>query len=241
MKLVFALIKYFVCSILLFLSSVISIITGVLSPKLSYFVYVQTCKLVLRVLGVSTHQVTEFNGYFNKGPYVFLGLNQESPIETFLWPAMIPIYSRYFLNLEFTLVPFLGWSFISMRNFIIVRQRKEHAKKVLEKAVSYLRSSPENGVCIQLDGYMRSDNQIGPYKKGGIILAIKSQAKIVPIAIHGSKECLRRGSIWVNPGEVSFKMLQPIDTQGFSVDQKDELRDELKDIARKEFPAKTIL
>ncbi len=238
---IFLLIRYFVSILLLIAFSSFAIILGLFRAEWAYRTYSRCCRLVLSVLGIELI-VDSSEAINNEGPYVFLGLNQESPLETLLWPAAVPVYARYILNLEFALLPFVGWSFWSMRNFIILRQWKSHAKRTLdEKVVRYLKGGRDRSLCVHLDGYMKSNDTLGPFKKGGIITAVKSKAKIVPVAVHGAKECLKRGDFLLRRGSVRVHFLKSLDMSLRSLEETDAILEELKQIAVREFPGKTVL
>jgi len=233
-------IRYLVCGMVVIGSSLLSIAAGFVSGKWAYLLYARSSHLVLKLLKIQVDVIHAENSYV-QGPYVFVGLNQESPLETFLWPASIPFYCRYFLNIEFALIPFVGWSFWAMRNYIIVRSWKQSGKRAVERAATYLQGHGDRGFCIQLDGYMKSNDQLGPYKKGPIVLAIKAKAKLVPVAIHGAKDLLARGEFWVKRGRVQIRFLRALDLSGKSLGDADAILGELKAMARGEFPSKIVV
>ena len=62
-----------------------------------------------------------------------------------------------------------------------------------------------------------------PFKKGGFIMAIKAQAPIVPVAVQGGRDAMRKGSRIVRPVTVSIRIGKPIETAGLSLDERDSL------------------
>jgi 1-acyl-sn-glycerol-3-phosphate acyltransferase len=60
-----------------------------------------------------------------------------------------------------------------------------------------------------------------PFKKGGFIMAIKAQVPIVPVAVDGGRDAMRKGSAIIWPATVRVKVGEPIDTAGLTVDQRD--------------------
>jgi 1-acyl-sn-glycerol-3-phosphate acyltransferase len=62
-----------------------------------------------------------------------------------------------------------------------------------------------------------------PFKKGGFIMAIKAQAPIVPVAVSGGRSAMQKGSWLVRPVMVDVRIGEPVETQGFSLDDRDQL------------------
>ena len=62
-----------------------------------------------------------------------------------------------------------------------------------------------------------------PFKKGGFIMAIKSGAPIVPVAIQGGREAMRKGSAIVRPVRISIRVGEPIETAGVALEDRDAL------------------
>jgi 1-acyl-sn-glycerol-3-phosphate acyltransferase len=62
-----------------------------------------------------------------------------------------------------------------------------------------------------------------PFKKGGFIMAIKAQAPIVPVAISGGRNAMRKGSAIVRPVDVEVRIGEPVPTAGLTVDDRDTL------------------
>jgi 1-acyl-sn-glycerol-3-phosphate acyltransferase len=67
-----------------------------------------------------------------------------------------------------------------------------------------------------------------PFKKGGFIMALKGEAPIVPVAISGTANALRRGSFIIRPVDVRVQFAPPVETAGMSQDQRDLLIAEVR-------------
>ena len=79
----------------------------------------------------------------------------------------------------------------------------------------------EDGVSIWLaaEGTRSRDGRIGPLKKGGFHLALGTRAPIVPVAIRGTKDVLRRGSAGARLGmPVEVVIGAPIPVEGKDLD-----------------------
>jgi 1-acyl-sn-glycerol-3-phosphate acyltransferase len=62
---------------------------------------------------------------------------------------------------------------------------------------------------------------LGEFKKGTFVLAIETQAPIVPIALDGGYRVARRGRI--RPSDMTLSIAPPIPTEGKGVRDRDEV------------------
>ena len=135
---------------------------------------------------------------------------------TALHPRMHILYKH-----EIDRIPLLARAF-RMGGFIpIDRRRKESAMRSIELGSESLRSG--NSFLIFPEGTRSKTDDLLPFKKGGFIMAIKAGAPIVPVAVQGGREAMRKGSAIIRPVTVSVRVGQPIETAGVSLDDRDAL------------------
>jgi len=122
---------------------------------------------------------------------------------------------------ELSKLPILG-TVIQVGGFIPVpREQREAAMGAIEKAAASIRSG--NSFLIFPEGTRSRTADLLPFKKGGFIMAIKAQAPIVPVAISGGRDAMRKGSAIVRPVNVHVRIGEPVPTAGMSVDDRDHL------------------
>ena len=80
-----------------------------------------------------------------------------------------------------------------------------------------------NSFLIFPEGTRSRDGQLLPFKKGGFIMALQAQAPIVPVAVQGGRDAMRKGSGVVRPVTVTVRIGKPIPTAGLSFTDRDEL------------------
>ena len=80
-----------------------------------------------------------------------------------------------------------------------------------------------NSFLIFPEGTRSRTAEMLPFKKGGFIMAIKAQAPILPVAVSGGRSAMRKGSWFVRPVMVDVKIGAPVETAGFSLDDRDKL------------------
>lgn len=135
------------------------------------------------------------------------------------------------LNIEYALIPFLGWA-TSLQGWVIIKQWPEQAKRQLRKAALYAR----NGglTLISAEGKRSIDGELNPYKKGAAVLPIESQAPIHPLYITGARECLAVGEWKIRPGTIVLHYLAPIPTKGLTYEDRNSLLEKLRAVAEVE-------
>jgi 1-acyl-sn-glycerol-3-phosphate acyltransferase len=122
---------------------------------------------------------------------------------------------------ELSQLPVLG-RVIQAGGFIPVpRDQKEAAMEAIDKAAASIRSG--NSFLIFPEGTRSRTDQLLPFKKGGFIMAIKAQAPIVPVAISGGRDAMRKGSAVVRPVRVEVRIGEPIPTTGYTLEHRDAL------------------
>ena len=118
-------------------------------------------------------------------------------------------------------LPVLG-TVIQVGGFVAVpRDQKEAAMAAIDEAAASIRSG--NSFLIFPEGTRSRTEQLLPFKKGGFIMAIKAGAPIVPVAISGGRDAMRKGSALVRPVKVEVRIGEPIETAGYTLDERDAL------------------
>ena len=74
-----------------------------------------------------------------------------------------------------------------------------------------------NSFLIFPEGTRSPTDDLLAFKKGGFIMAIKAQAPIVPVAIQGGREAMRKGSRIIQPATFSVRVGEPIETVGLGL------------------------
>ena len=83
----------------------------------------------------------------------------------------------------------------------------------------------ELGKCMGIfpEGTRSATGELGVFKKGAFVLAIQTGASVVPAAIFGSREVMRKGSFLIKPGIVRVHYGEPIQVGGYTIHERTEL------------------
>jgi len=139
-----------------------------------------------------------------------------------LHPRMHILYKA-----ELNRLPLLARAF-RMGGFIPVdRRNKEAAMRSIEAGAASLRQG--NSFLIFPEGTRSRTADMLPFKKGGFIMAIKGQAPIVPIAVQGGRDAMRKGSAIVRPVTVTISVGEPIDSAGMAATERDKLIERVRE------------
>jgi len=133
-----------------------------------------------------------------------------------LHPRMHILYKH-----EIDQIPILARAF-RLGGFIPVdRRNREAALRSIENGARSIRSG--NSFLIFPEGTRSRTDELLPFKKGGIHMAILAQAPIVPVAIRGGRAAMQRGSWLIRPVVVEIAVGEPVETTGMRADDRDTL------------------
>lgn len=165
-----------------------------------------------------------------RGSYVFLA-NHQSYFDI---PALLPVVPaevRFAAKRSLFRIPVFGWA-LAVGGFIpIDRDDRSRARQAFAEAASRLRAG--TSVLFFPEGTRSLDGRLGPFERGGFLLALKSGLPIVPVGIAGSYRALPKGRLSVSPGKVTVRFGTPLPTAAHGVRRKAELMAEVREeIAR---------
>ncbi len=149
--------------------------------------------------------------------------NHESNVDPpVLFRALHPRLHVLF-KAELKKLPILGKVMLAGGFVAVERERREASMASIEVAAESIREG--NSFLIFPEGTRSRTSELLPFKKGGFIMAIKAQAPIVPVAISGGRDAMKKGSWFVRPVLCRIRIGEPIETAGMSVDDRDDLID----------------
>ena len=79
------------------------------------------------------------------------------------------------------------------------------------------------------EGTRSATGELQPFKKGACVLAIQTGVEVVPAAISGSREIMRKGSMLIHAGTVRICFGAPISVAGFDLEQRNELTQQARE------------
>jgi len=133
-----------------------------------------------------------------------------------LFPRMRILYKA-----ELRKLPILVRAF-DLAGFVpLERGNRDQSLPAIERAAEALREG--NSFLIFPEGTRSRSGELLPFKKGGFIMALKGHAPVVPVAIRGARDAMKKGSLIIRPVHVVVSFGPPIETAGLTLDDRDAL------------------
>jgi len=181
------------------------------------------------ILGLSGVKVT-VRGLENipkEGPAVLLS-NHQGAFDIPALQGYIPRRFKWVAKKSLFKIPVVGWSMGLAGYISIERESAGSAYKSIESAAREIKAG--TSVLIFPEGTRSVTGELLPFKRGAFILASKSGAPVVPIAIRGTKDIMKKGSLLIRPSSVVITIGAPIRSVALS-------ESELKERARESIEA----
>jgi len=147
--------------------------------------------------------------------------NHESNVDPPVLFEVLHRRLRILYKAELRRVPLMATLF-DIGGFVAVeRADREKAMAAISRGADSLKAG--NSFLIFPEGTRSRTGQLLPFKKGGFIMAIEAQAPIVPVAVQGGRDAMRKGSAFVRPVMVLVRVGSPIPTAGLTMADRDGL------------------
>jgi 1-acyl-sn-glycerol-3-phosphate acyltransferase len=146
--------------------------------------------------------------------------NVEPPLVFAALRDLFP-HLRILYKAELRKLPVLVRAF-DLAGFIpLERGNRDQSLPAIDRAADALRAG--SSFLIFPEGTRSPTGELLPFKKGGFIMAIKAQAPVVPVAIRGARNAMRKGSPIIRPVRVSIQFAPAMDTAGLALEDRDAL------------------
>ncbi|NUO48288.1 MAG: 1-acyl-sn-glycerol-3-phosphate acyltransferase [Polyangiaceae bacterium] len=200
------------------------------SRRRSHDLEIATCRRVLRDANI-TLRVDDRTGLApdDARPRLYVHLDQQTLLAIAIYPLIFQRQFALIANIEFALLPIIGWLTVADGAVIIVRQWPAQARAGMRRAAQRIRDGESFGVSIE--GRRSADGELSPYKKGPVVLAIEAQCDIIPFMTHGEWGLWPRGQWFVRPGTIEAVLYPPISTRGLAPADRHDLVGRLRDLA----------
>lgn len=152
--------------------------------------------------------------------------NHESTADPFLLSSL-PWDMRWISKEELFKLPLIGW--LMRLGGDIPLKRGERAS--VEAMLGECRRTLESGVSVMLfpEGTRSPDGKLLPFKDGAFQLAIEAQRPVLPLALHGTRACRPKGSLWFGEATAVVRALEPVPTAGLTLSDLPNLKAMVRD------------
>ena len=135
--------------------------------------------------------------------------NHQSVFDIFALSGFLPIQIRWLAKSSLFNLPFVGWSMRSSGYVPVDRSNRKKAYQAFLTTIEKLKSGCS--VVLFPEGTRSEDGRIGPFKKGGHLLAVRAKAPMVPVTIIGTGQIVKKGSGVIRPGPVHIIISPPVE------------------------------
>ncbi|MEW6184946.1 MAG: lysophospholipid acyltransferase family protein [Thermodesulfobacteriota bacterium] len=191
----------------------------------SHRVAVLWATLLLVISGVRVRSNSS-EGIVDGQSYIFAA-NHQSAFDILVLLVKLPIQFRWLAKDSLFKVPLFGWAMKRTGYIPINRSQAKQAYQSLLLAASKVREG--TSIVIFPEGTRQNKETLGAFKKGGFVLAIKSQKPIIPVSIIGSAKVLTKDGFWITPGEIRVVQGQPIPTEGLQNKDAEKLMQKVRE------------
>jgi 1-acyl-sn-glycerol-3-phosphate acyltransferase len=164
------------------------------------------------------------------GPFVFTP-NHQAHIDIAALLGYLPGNNRFASKKELFDEPVLGAVMRTLGMLPVDRDDPMKSIDVLNRAVA-----AGHSIIIFPEGTRSRDGDLLPFKKGAFVAAIEMGFPVVPIILKGTRRVMPKGGyLTIHPGDVEIVVKPPIPTAGLGYDDRERLRDAVRDIIAEEF------
>jgi len=128
-------------------------------------------------------------------------------------------------------IPFLGWAMRREGDIPIERDNPRAAARSLARAAEAIRAG--TSFIVFPEGARSRDGALQTFLSGAFRLAIQAQVAVVPVAIRGSRDALRPGTLLFRGGTVRIAIGEPVAVEGLSIKDQDALSARVEQAVRR--------
>ena len=150
-------------------------------------------------------------------------INHRSNADVVAFEALFPSCPRLrgLYKAELGRVPILGRAMRLVGFVPVDRANRASAIAAVDQAAARLAAG--DSFLIAPEGTRARTDELLPFKKGGFVMAIRAQAPVVPVALHGTATAMPRGQFRVTPTLVRVVAGEPVPTTGMTLEDRDRL------------------
>ena len=167
---------------------------------------------------------------FQAGRQYLLMMNHVNILDGFVFYCSFPGKARGIEEESHFDWPVYGWVIRRMGQIPVNRRSGARALESLRRAAELIRQKKDFSFMVLPEGTRTRDGKLGPFKKGGFLLALETGLDILPLVQKGAYRINRRGSMLLRPGLVEFVIEKPISVAGYSKENIAQLMDKVRNV-----------
>ena len=159
--------------------------------------------------------------------------NHQGFFDIFALSGFLPLQIRWMAKSSLFKIPFVGWSITASGYIPVDRSNRKKSYQAFLTTIEKLKAG--NSIVIFPEGTRSEDGTIGPFKKGSLLLSVRSGAPLVPVTLLGTGSIIKKGSCIIKPGRVQIVISPPLSSQAVKDDKEENVLRTLRDIICKNY------
>ena len=159
--------------------------------------------------------------------------NHQGFFDIFALNGFLPVQIRWVAKSSLFKIPFVGWSIAASGYIPVDRGNRKKSYQAFMATIETLKAG--NSIVIFPEGTRSEDGTIGPFKKGGLLLSVRSGAPMVPVTLLGTGDIIKKGSGIIKPGRIQIVISPPLSSQAVKEDKEENVLHTLRDIICKNY------
>jgi len=167
-------------------------------------------------------------------PQIFIA-NHQGYYDIFTLAGYLTVQLRWVSKAVLFRVPFMGWAMRAAGYIPVERNNRKQSYQAFLNTLEAIKEG--SSVVIFPEGTRSEDGNIGIFKKGSQLLAQRAKVPMVPVAIIGTRDIIRKGSMLFHPGTVRIIISPCIALEEKDAKKGDEILQEIRNMICKNFKA----
>lgn len=142
-----------------------------------------------------------------------LACNHQSMFDILALLAAVPGSVRFVAKSELAQVPLFAGAMRGGGHVFIDRTNPRHAITQMRRLGERMRREGLS-VVVFPEGTRSRDGRLRRFKRAPFLLAIETDAPVLPVALEGGAGVMRKGSLWTRPGRMSVRIGTALTTDG---------------------------
>jgi len=186
------------------------------------------CRSLVWICGVRVSVSGREN--FQSGRQYILMMNHVNLLDGFVFYRSFPGWARGIEEESHFDWPVYGWVIRRMGQIPVSRKSGIKAMESLKCAAALIRQKKNFSCAVFPEGTRTRDGKLGPFKKGGFLLALETGLDILPLVQKGAYEINSRHSLLISPGRIEFFIEKPIPVAGYTKENITQLMDKVRGV-----------
>ena len=167
-------------------------------------------------------------------PQIFIA-NHQGYYDIFTLAGYLTVQLRWVSKAVLFRVPFMGWAMRAAGYIPVERNNRKQSYQAFLNTLEAIKEG--SSVVIFPEGTRSEDGSIGVFKKGSQLLAQRAKVPMVPVAIIGTRDIIRKGSMLFHPGTVRIIISPCIALEEKDAKKGDEILQEIRNMICQNFKA----